>query len=221
MITDKDVTIIATSIFNANATAETGKVSYLRALIDATKDELQNKKGEPANNQLAALQRVHERFYALILEAAQPFVPRTQKDRSVTLHARANFARTALSALRNHVRAGEDIVALNSTRATKATLAKPKPKVIPLSVKRWTARAESQSKALVATLIGLADADKAAAVAEMQLVLGQLNSQLMAMGVTATKDATQAIAEHRPLKIGKTLFMPTETQVLRQQARPS
>lgn len=221
MITDKQVTMIAESIFNAQSADSTGRATYLRTLIDATKEELSGKKGEPANTQLAALQRVHERFYELILKAASPFVPKTQKDRSITLHARANFARTALSSVRNHIRAGYDIAALNSAKATKATLARPKQNVHPLSVKRWVSRAESQSKALVATLLGLADADKAAAVEEMQLVLGQLTSQLVAMGVVATRDAAQALDEKRPLKIGKTLFMPTATQVVRQMARPS
>jgi hypothetical protein len=198
-----------------------GRITYLRTLIEATQDELQGKKGESKPVQLAALSVVHERFYAIILAAAQAFVPKTQKDRAVALHKRANFARTALGAVRGHIKAGEDIVLLNASKATKRALKSPPRKATPLSVKRWKAKAESQSKALVATLMGLADADKGAAVEEMQLVLGQLTTQLVAMGVVATKDAAQAFDEHRPLRIGKTLFMPTDTQVVRQMARPS
>lgn len=221
MITEQQVAEIAQSIFSAQSSIDTGRVSYLRTLIAATQDELNNKRGEPQATQLKALSAVHERFYEIILKAAQSFVPKTQKDRAIALHARANFARTALSAVRAHIRAGEDIATLNAAKATKATLSRPPERIKPLSVKRWKLRAEAQSKALVSTLIGLADADKAAAVEEMQLVLGQLTSQLMAMGVLATKDAAQSIGEHRPLRIGKTLFVPTDTQVLRQRAVPS
>lgn len=221
MITDTQVTDIAQSIFTAQSSVLDGRQSYLRTLIEATQDELQGKKTQPQATQLSALKAVHERFYELILKAAQSFVPKTQKDRSIALHAKANFARTALSRVRAHIKAGEDVVALNAAKATAVTLKRPAARITPLSVKRWKARAETQSKALVATLIGLGDTDKAAAINEMQLVLGQLTTQLMAMGVVATKDSAQAIAEHRPLRIAKTLFVPTETQVLRQQARPS
>lgn len=221
MITEKQVSDIAESIFSAQAGIETGRVSYLRTLIAATQDELNHKKAEPPALQFKALQTVHARFYDIILKAAQAFVPKTQKDRSTALHARANFARTALGAVRNHIRAGQDVVALNTSKVTKASLAKPAARVKAISVKRWKTRAETQSKALVATLMGLADTDKAAAVEEMQLVLGQLTTQLVSLGVLATKDAAQAITEHRPLKVGKTLFMPTQTQVIAQQSRPS
>lgn len=220
MTTDNEITSIAHSIFESNNKAEAGRTTYLRTLIDATKEEL-GKRGEPPKTQLAALQRVHERFYLLILKAAGEFVPKTQKDRSIELHRRANFARTALGAVRGHIKAGEDIAALNTAKLTKRQLAKPKPTIKPVSVKRWKARAEGQSKALIATLMGLGDADKAAAVEEMQIILGQLGTQLVSMGVLATKDAAQALSEHRPLRVGKTLFMPTQTQVLQQQARLS
>lgn len=221
MTTDNEITSIARSVFEANNKAEAGRTTYLRTLIDATKEELQGKRGEPPKTQLAALQRVHERFYALILKAAGGFVPKTQKDRAVELHRRANFARTALGAVRGHIKAGEDLGALNTAKLTKRQLAKPKPSVKPVSVKRWKTRAETQSKALVVTLMGLGDADKAAAVEEIQLAMGQLAAQLVSLGVVSTKDAAQAAIEHRPLRIGKTLFMPTESQVIQQQGRPS
>jgi hypothetical protein len=221
MITDKEVNTIAHSIFSAQSSMEQGRVTYLRTLVEATKDELENKKGQEMQAQLAALQRVHERFYEIILAAAQPFVPKTQKDRAIELHRRANFARTALSAVRGHIKADEDIVALNTAKLTKKQLAKAPTPVRAVSPKRLKARAETQSKALVATLLGLADADKAAAVDEIQLILGQLTKQLISMGIKSTKDALESFGEHRPLRIGKTLFIPTASQVLRQEARPS
>lgn len=219
-VNDSDVTSIAQAIFRATDDAILGRNTYLRTLLTATQAEL-GKKGQEAPVQLAALKTVHERFYALVMDAAEPFVPKGTKDRPVALHNRANFARTSLSALRGHVRAGGDLATLSPAKVTKAALKVRAGPVRPLTVRRWKIRAEAQSKALVATVMGLADTDKAAAVEEIQLILGQLTNQLMTMGVVSTRDALQSVGEHRPLKIGKTLFIPTDTQVLRSQARPS
>lgn len=220
-VTDKDIAEITTAILTAAKDGETGRVTYLRTVIAATQEELGGKKGQEPKLQLAALSAVHERFYAVALEAAQPFVPKTQKDRGEALHGRLNFARTAVSALRGHVRAGGDLVTLSAAKATKRGLLKAAAPKRPLTPKRWHARAEAQSKALISTLMGLADADKGLAVEEIQLVMGQLSAQLVSMGLVATKDAMQSVGEHRPLRIGKTLFMPTQTQVIRQMAKPS
>jgi hypothetical protein len=210
MITEQQVSEIATSIFNNIAGAEASRASYLRTLISATQEELGQKRGEPVPTQLRMLQAVHERFYEIILKAAQPFVPKTQKDRSTLLHARANFARTALSSVKAHIRAGEDVVSLNAARTTKAMLSKPTRVEKPMSVKRWKNRVLGQSKLLIEVLQGLSGIDKGAAVQEMQIILGLVTTQLVSLGVLATKDATQSVDEHRPLRIGQRLFVPTE-----------
>ena len=220
-VSDKEIANIAALILGAQKDGDAGRVTYLRILIQAAQATLEGRKGLDEKVQLSALAAVHERFYAIVLDAAQPFVPKTQKDRAVELHRRVNFARTAVSALRGHVRAGGDLVALNPAKTTKRNLKSREGPPRPVSAKRWRARAESQSKALIATILGLADADKAAAVEEIQLVLGQLTTQLVSLGVISTKDALQSVGEHRPLRIGKTLFVPTNSQVVRQQARPS
>lgn len=219
-VNDQDVTAIAQAIFRAADDATLGRTTYLRTLLSATQAEL-GKRGQEPSVQLAALKTTHERFYALVLDAAEPFVPKGTKDRAVALHARANFARTSLSALRGHVRAGGDLATLSAAKVTKAALRVRAGPQRPLTARRWKIRAEAQSKALVATIMGLADADKAAAVEEIQLVLGQLTTQLVALGVVSTKDAIQSVGEHRPLRIGKTLFVPTASQVIQQRARPS
>lgn len=219
-VNDQDVTAIAQAIFRAADDATLGRTTYLRTLLSATQAEL-GKRGQEQPVQLAALKTVHERFYVLVMDAAEPFVPKGTKDRAVALHARANFARTSLSALRGHVRAGGDLATLSAAKVTKASLRVRAGPARPLTARRWKIRAEAQSKALVATIMGLADADKAAAIDEIQLVLGQLTSQLVSLGVVSTKDAIESVGERRPLRIGKTLFVPTATQVLQQRARPS
>ncbi len=219
MMNDTEVTAIAQGIFRSVEAQETGRVSYLRALVSTTQENL--KKGQEPTTQLAALMAVHERFYALVLAAAEEFVPKGTKDRGVELHKRANFARTSLSALRGHVKAGGDIATLIATKTTKASLRVRKGPTKPPSAARLKKRTETVSKTFMATLMELSDADKAAAIEEIQLIIGQLSTQLISMGVVATKDAAEASIEHRPLKIGKMLFMPTATQVLRQQENPS
>lgn len=214
MITDNRVSDIAQAIFTSQSSITTGKVSYLRTLIEATQDELHNKKGEPATLQLAALKTTHARFYDIILKTAQGYVPKTQKDRSIALHARANFARTALSRVRMHIKAGEDIVALSAAKATAAGLSKPEQKARFISVKRLKARADTQSKSLLETLLGLSGADKAAGIDGIQLVISQLTSQMLSLGVVSTKNAVQATKEHRPLRVHKSLFMPTNVSPL-------
>lgn len=219
-VNDQDVTATAQSIFRAADDGVLGRLTYLRLLLGATQTEL-GKRGQEPPVQLAALNTTHERFYAIVLNAAEPFVPKGTKDRAVALHARANFARTSKSSLLGHVRAGGDLATLSAAKVTKAALRVRAGPVRPLTARRWKMRAEAQSKALVATIMGLADADKAAAVEEIQLVLGQLTTQLVSLGVVSTKDATQSAGERRPLRIGKTLFVPTASQVLQQRARPS
>jgi hypothetical protein len=217
----EEVTSIAQAIFTASDDAQTGRTTYLRTLLIATQEELGTKKGQEATVQAAALSLIHEKFYALVLKAAEPFVPKGTKDRAIELHARANFARTALSALRGHIRAGGDLVTLSAAKTTKASLKVREGPTRPPSARRLKAKAEVQSKAVVATLMGLADTDKAAAVEEIQLLLGQLTTQLVALGVVSTTDSAAAIAEHRPLRIGRMLFVPTASQVIQQRSKPS
>jgi predicted RNA-binding protein YlxR (DUF448 family) len=221
MIDDKQVEKIAQTVFSAVAQNEQGRGAYLRALVSTVQEELGKKERDP-KAQMAVLVSVHEQFYEIVLKTAEEFVPKGTKDRATVLHSKATFARTAASALRMHVKAGGDILTLKAATVTKAALrARAGPaKVTP---RRLKARAERQSKQVMATFISLADTDKAVAIEEIQLLIGQLTTELLSLGMVATRKAEQALNEHRPLQIGKlkTLFMPTATQVIAQRARPS
>lgn len=218
---DNEVVAIVEAVFKASDALGTSRTTYLRAVVKGAQEELGTKRGQEAAVQLTALRTVHDRYYELVLRIAEEYVPKGTKGRSVELHRRANFARTAVSALRTHVRAGGDLVSLSVDKVTKGMLKSRAGPVRPPSIRRLKAKAEVQSKALVATLIGLADTDKASAVEELQLLLGQITTQLVGLGVIATKDAATALAEHRPLKVGSMLFIPTATQVMRQRINPS
>lgn len=175
--TDNDIETLAKTIFTCMDDVAKGRVSYLRSLVATIQADLPRKADQRA--QLAALQRTHERFYEIILRTAEEFVPKGTKERGVELHRRATFARTAASALRVHVRAGGDINALKAT-VTKAGLRARASPAVP-TPRRLKGQAERRGKSLIATLMGLAEVDKEAARAEMQLIVDQLTAQLEAM----------------------------------------
>jgi len=209
MITEKQIVELTTSILGAQDQITGGRTTYLRTLVTAIQENL--KKGQDQRTQLEALIQQHDRFYAIVLKAAEPFVPKGTKDRAIELHRRVNFARTAASAIRVHVRAGGDIATLQAAKVTKAILRVREGPARAPSPSRLKTTAERQSKQLVVTLMGLADADKQAAVEEMQLIIAQLTAQLETIGAQPAKR----------MKVPPLIFNPTETQIVRQQSRPS
>lgn len=100
---------------------------YFRALIATTQAELGSKprqrsaeasptlEAEGIRTQLAAVDAVHERFYAVVLD--------TVNGNADERNRRSNFARSAVSTVRAYVRAGFDITLVAAARATKAALA--------------------------------------------------------------------------------------------------
>lgn len=231
-ITDADIAKLTRDYLNAVSTAAGSRITYLRALVETTIREIgatprtspprgrQTKMTpETTASQLAALQATHERFYAIVIKVASEDLP--AKDQAAELNRRTNFARTALYSARLWVRAGNDLTVLVVQNLTKAALAvKTTPRAA--SARQLRGRVERRSKAVMAAILALEDTDKAAAMAELNTLMGQLASRLISLeGGSATTDPKIAAAEHRPLRVGTTVFTPTETQILRQQARPS
>jgi hypothetical protein len=210
MTTVQDITKITQAILGAQDSDTHGRVTYLRKLVESTQEELGSEKGQRPAVQMAALKLVHDRFYEIILGAAQPFVPKGAPKRAVELHRRINFARTALSAVRGHVRAGGDVVTLSAAKVTKAALKSREGPVKPLSPARWKTKATAQAKTLLESLTGMAKADKGAAIVEMQELVSALTVRMMKLGLTATKDASVALSEHRPLSVGRGMFVPAK-----------
>jgi hypothetical protein len=226
---DADVVVVTKGIIDATQNAEGGRGSYLRMLIGTTQHELgvaprkrrqkaEKLSAEGIEEQLKALSAVHERFYAIVTTTVTDAVAGT-KDKALEVNRRTNFARTALGSVRAWIRAGGDITSLAPATATKAMLAvetgtKPQP-----SAQALKSRAESQSQGLLTTFEGLATSDKAAAIEQMQMVLGQLTTQLLSLGVVSTKDPALSFEEHRPLRIGKQLFVPAAGKVIMTEGR--
>jgi len=169
--------------------------------------------------QLKALTAVHERFYTIVTEVVTEALEGT-KDKAMELNRRTNFARTALGSVRAWIRAGGDITSLAPATATKAMLAvESEGTKAPPSAQALKSRAESQSQGLLTTFEGLATSDKAAAIEQMSMVLGQLTSRLLSMGVVSTKDPGLSFTEHRPLRIGKHVFVPAPPTIVPTEGR--
>jgi hypothetical protein len=241
--TAADIEALTKEQLVATATSVRSKVTYLRALIATTQDKLglaprvRQGKGAPVKLkpeeivvQLAALEEVHANFYTAVLKAiddtplTEDEKPKSGRTSAAAIKARrATFARTAMSTVRTWIKAGRSLAGIAPSRITKGALViqHGQKKKRLSSPKRLLTRAEKQSKDLIATLLELSETDKESAVKEYQALVGVLSDQLAKLSVGATRDAAQAIAEHRPLRIKGTVFVPTATSVLRQQARPS
>lgn len=229
--TDSDIAKLTTDHLGALETAIATRGTYLRALVATAQAELGAEprlaaprgrlaklSPEDAAKQLEALQRVHERFYAVVTKTAGEGL--SGKGAADELNRRTNFARTALYAARTWLRAGNDLTALVVPKLTKATLAVRSTQRV-ASPRRLKTRVENLSKAVMSAMMELETVDKPGAVAELETLMGQLTARLIELGGTETRDPKRAVAERRPLRVGSTRFFPTETQVLRQTARPS
>lgn len=207
--------------------------TYLQTLVAETQRELgveprtnnAPKRGRLADEtraqQLAALATVHARFYTIVNDVVdESLADVPSKERPLEKNRRTNFARTALYAVRMYVRAGKDLTAVAPGKLTKSALAVTLVGTT-ASPRRLKGRVERASKAFVKSLLALSEADKDAAVAELDTLIGQMATQLAALGVSATRNPRKAAEDHVPLQVGKQLFVPTASTVLRQRARPS
>lgn len=225
---------LTTAYVEALASTENTRTTYLRMLVEETQRELG---AQPRTNnatkrakqlsdddrarQLTALATVHARFYAIVNEVVDASLKEVHaKDRALEKNRRTNFARTAIYAIRMYVRAGKDLTALAPGKLSKSSLAVA---VAPaaLTPRRLKGRVERASKAFVTSLLALGEADRDAAVAELDTLIGIMANQFAVLGVPVARDAKHAAAEHRPFRQGSTLFVPTQTTVLRQRANPS
>lgn len=232
MNTENTIRELTSNHIASLGTIETTRVTYLRLLVEETQKELgatprkNNVKahkitGEEVARQLSGIAKVHERFYTIVNEVIDDSLKDVAaKDRPTEKNRRSNFARTAVYAVRLYVRAGKDLTAVAAGKVSKSSLAvQVGPR--PLSPRRLKNRVERASKAFVTALLGLSEADKGAAVAELDTLIGIMANQLAALGVPMASNAKQAAETHRPFRQGATVFIPTETTILRQRAQPS
>jgi hypothetical protein len=231
--TDAEIRTMAQHYVDARASGENVRATYLRALAARTIGEI----GAPVRANaakaaklteearvahLAALEVAHAKLYAIVVDVAERSLDGVpSKDRALEKNRRTNFARTARYAVRSYIKAGRDITALAPARITKVGLA-IRATPAPRSPKRLRGRVERLSKSFMAALLELGEADSEGAAAELDTLIGQMATQLATLGTQApVRDPARAAREHAPLKVGKQLFIPTQTAILRSRQNPS
>lgn len=233
--TDADIIEMADTFFDGVQAVNSMPGKYMNAVIGTAQHELDIKpraaKGKPSKleeqeiqRQLNGVNTVHDRLYEVFVKRIDSKLPKGGKDRAKELNRLTNRFRTAVYAIRQWVKAGRDLGRIIPGRATKASLHVGGPKrARRVSAAVLRKRVEKRNTELVAAVLALAEADKAAAIGELELLVGQLAQQLNELNQTrATTDPKVAHDEHRPLRVGKSIFVPvTETQVLRHTANPS
>lgn len=180
----EDVARITREVLEAHKLRTGGVATYLRALIATTQAELglnprQRAAGatgklnaEETAEQLAALEKVGERFYGAVVKAAKEKIEGPDRGGAI-LHKRTGFSRSSLSTVRTWVRRGNDITSLVAARVTKAALyVKGKRgksvKVLGNQAQRFGTRLEE-------TLATFAAADRDAAQAQWERLRAQLD----------------------------------------------
>lgn len=225
-----EVKQLTARILTADDDSDTAKTLYLRAVVETTQTELGGaprlRAGKPAKltpeekaRQLAALTVVHERFYAAVMEEARNRLP-AGPDKAKRLNAKVNWARTTVYTVRQWIRASHNILAVGTAKLTKAQLKVKAPKRPP-SAATLRRRLVDRGKALIAAALELIDTDKDVARGELELIMAQLATQFLNLGGKPVRDAADAAQQHRPFKVKSTVFIPTETMVVRQQSSPS
>lgn len=216
-LTTDRVRAITKSILDARNDLNAGHSNYLQGLVETTQKELgaaPRKRAKAAKldadgikTQLAALLKVHERCYAIVLEVCSENLP-AGKEKAIELNRRSNFARTALSVVRAWIRAGNDLTTVVATKATKTSMrveVQRSQQPGPQSIAR---RVEKGITELIGKVEALAAIDKAAAVHQLEGIMSKAASVLATLGGSATRDPAKSIAENIPLKTKIGTFWP-------------
>ncbi len=211
--TEDDIAKLTQTIVAADGQASGGRASYLRVLVAVTQKELgaevRQRTGKAARlaadetaKQLAALALVHERFYSVIVKVTGDSLSPGTKGRAVEINRLTNFARTAMSAIRSWVKAGNDITALAPAKVSKSSLSVTLRKAGRPSVKVLRNRTESLSKTLMSTVKTLSSVDKATAIEAIQATMQTLSDHLVKLGFVSTRKIAPAMKMlMRPLPV--------------------
>lgn len=220
ILTNDRVRSLTKSILQGRAAMEGGQGSYLQGLIETTQRELGAEPRKRAGRavklsdtdvkaQLAALTKVHERCYAIVLEECEAEVPKGTPDRAKVINSKSNWARTMMYAARSWIRAGNSVTALAATRVTKHSLRVEAERTTPPNPQKLNRRVERGITELIDTVTGLAAIDKPAAIQQLEAALAKITTTLAAIGNhNTTRDPAKAMAEGIPLKTRTGVFYP-------------
>lgn len=208
----QDIEEITQQSLDATALGGTSRMTYLRALVGTTQQQLgftqTRRRGIPpamdeaeTHRQLEALEIVQERFYQAVMKAVQatPLLEDERgQDRSAIFNRRATFARTAKATVKAWITSGHNLKGLVAAKVTKYAL---QAEVVQ---RRVVGRAPSQ-RFLTGVTSRLLRRIKTAKSPEdsirlLEGVINQLVSGLMELGVETTTRLEDAIRDHKLLK---------------------
>lgn len=217
--TPTDIEKLAREILHARTLDFTARGEFLRAVAATTIDRLGARQrqrtgtGDPLTEkakgeQLEALETVYKPFYAAVVKAAKESMTERGEAGSKKLNAETTFARSSVTALRNWIRAGNDITLLAASRLKRDMLKVDtgrKRAASPNTLERQTLKA---AETLTGRAKALAAADKDMAIKSLQTVMQAIAGMLLEIGSSPTTKSDVATVEHRPLKIGADIFWP-------------
>jgi hypothetical protein len=210
----EDIIAITRESLDATERSQEVRGTYLRALIGTTQNELGLAMGkrkriqapmteEETKRQLEAMERVHERFYKSVLDVVTKHPIREEETgmkREVLYSRRANFARSSKSTLRAWLLSANDIRTLTASKVTKYAL------TAEIVERRGPQQARAPSeKFLTRFATRIIDRVKKAQSTEQQVrllevVIQQLVSGLLDMGVQTTTNLEEALRDHKLLQ---------------------
>lgn len=182
LATDEEVTWLTQTYANGIAAVAGTKVTYLRVLIAHVKHDvgrrLKNLKAQAA---IEFLEETHKRLYAIVLKAvttpeiadAEDLAKEERTRRSLARNSRSNFARSSMTAVRNWVKTGGSLAALDPMTITKSELRR---ELTPEAAAAGSAeRAANRARR---ALLALAKIDKEAAAVLLNSILEEVGPQV-------------------------------------------
>lgn len=213
--TPSEIRNLARQFADGKKTIATARGQYFRALIETAQAELDGKADQAA--QRATVRAVHRRFYTIVEEAIASdeilvAAGVTRKQLGKERNRRTNFARSSHSTIQRWLRAPDhDLTKLNAQQVTKSQLEKdaPAPRKHRLTPERVQARGKRLTDMLITYAKQIAKADEGQAAALLREAVDRLFKQMTANAPTTT-DARVAAEQRRPLRVGRTVFVPTD-----------
>ncbi len=213
--------------FDSQLQTERAQGTYFKTLLACTQKAIAGKptlrarrKGPKATitaaeiaQHMEAFETVNRELYAAVIRGSvtpdvadsESLKPQERRERSLARNRRTNYARTAATAIRGFIEAGNDIRRIAVPSASKSQLLARGAAATNSDPQARAARAASR---LLSQLETLGTGDKAAAREVLQSTLKRSAELLSKLGGKTTTKPEQAMAEHRPLQTPVGTFYP-------------
>lgn len=225
--TPETIEKLAATRFDSQALADRAQGAYFRVLLAsvqravAGKPTLRARRGKIAPLtapeiavHLETFEKVNADLYAAVIRGSvtadvadsESLKADERRERSLARNRRTNYARTAASAIRGYIRAGNDVTRIPVGTATKGSLLRSGADATNTSPQSKLERAASR---LLKQLETFGTDDAAAAREVLQSTLARSADMLAKLGGKTTTKPDRAMAEHLPLKTSVGVFYPT------------